>query len=377
MVRRAILFFAAFLLAGSIAPVVAATKGPAAGQTLKAGVIADVTGAAGVYGTVQKNAYELANDDIKSGLLDTGGVNLTFDVQDAASDPNQVANIMQRFTTDGTAIILGPTLSAEAFKADPIAVKANIPILATSNTADGITAMGPCVFRNSLSEAQVVPVTVDKTEARWKYKTAAIIYGDDNAFTKADYDIFKAALQKHNVKIVDVETFHTNDVDFQAQLTKIKAKHPDVIVNGALFPEATKIINQAGKLGIKAHMMGGNGLNSPKVYEVAGPNAQGVVVGSAWFIGGQSGGNGTFVSRYQKKFGTLPDQFAAQAYAAAQIVAYLAKEGRVTPAALCSGMKTMKTVQTVLGPYSFEPTRDAKGVPVVLQIVKDGFAYFK
>src|SRR6185312_12499264 len=136
----------------------------------------------------------------------------------------------------------------------------------------------------------VVPATVDKTAALWKYKTAAIIYGDDNAFTKADYDIFKAALEKRNVKIVDVETLHTNDVDFQAQLTKMKAKNPDVIVNGSLFPEATKIINQAGKLGLKAHMMGGNALNSPKMYEVAGPNAQGVVVGSAWFIGSQGGG---------------------------------------------------------------------------------------
>ncbi len=375
--RRVSSFVACAILLALVAPVMAATRGPAAGQNLKAGVIADVTGAAGVYGNVQRNAYELANEDIRSGLLDAGGVNLTFNIQDAATDANQVANLMQRFTTDGSAIILGPTLSAEAFKADPIAVKANIPILATSNTAEGITAQGPCVFRNSLSEAQVVPATVDKTAAMWKYKTAAIIYGDDNAFTKADYDIFKAALDKRNVKIVDVETFHTNDVDFQAQLTKIKSKTPDVIVNGSLFPEATKIINQAGKLGLKAHMMGGNGLNSPKMYEVAGPNAEGVVVGSAWFIGGQSGGNGTFVARYQKRFGSLPDQFAAQAYAAAQIIAALAREGNVSPAALCNGLKNLKTVQTVLGPYSFEPNRDARGAPVVLQIVKDGFAYLK
>jgi branched-chain amino acid transport system substrate-binding protein len=360
-----------------MAPVYAASKGPAAGKSLKAGVIADVTGPAGVYGTVQKNAYELANDDIKAGLIDTGGVNLTFDVGDAATDPNQVANLMQKFTTDGSAIVLGPTLSAEAFKADPIAVKANLPVLATSNTADGITAMGSCVYRNSLSEAQVVPATVGKTMALWKYKSAAIIYGDDNAFTKSDYDIFKAVLDKAGVKIVDVETYHTNDVDFQAQLTKIKAKNPDVIVNGALFPEATKIIAQAAKLGLKTHMMGGNGLNSPKMYEVAGPAAQGVVVGSAWYIGGVTGGNGTFVARYQRKYGSLPDQFAAQAYAAAQIVAELAREGNVTRGDLCDGMKTMKTVPTVLGPYTFESNRDAKGAPVVLQIVPGGFASLK
>ena len=123
-------------IAALVAPAGAASKGPAAGKTVKAGVIADVTGGAGVYGTPQKNAYDLANDDIKSGQLDTGGANLSFDVQDAATDGAQVVNIMQKFVTDGqTAIVLGPTLSGEAGKADPIAARANFPVIGTSTTA--------------------------------------------------------------------------------------------------------------------------------------------------------------------------------------------------------------------------------------------------
>ena len=54
-----------------------------------------------MYGTPQKNAYDLANDDVKSGALDAGGANLSFDVADAATDPAQVVNLMQKFTTDG------------------------------------------------------------------------------------------------------------------------------------------------------------------------------------------------------------------------------------------------------------------------------------
>jgi ABC-type branched-subunit amino acid transport system substrate-binding protein len=98
------------------------------GKTVQIGVIADVTGGGRVYGTMQKNAYDLANDDIKSGIIDAGGANLTFDVQDAASDGAQVVNLMQKFTTDGsTPLVLGPTLSGEAFKAFPIAKRANFP----------------------------------------------------------------------------------------------------------------------------------------------------------------------------------------------------------------------------------------------------------
>ncbi len=140
-----------------------------------------------------------------------------------------------------------------------------------------------------------------------------------------------------------------------------------MIAIGGLFPEATQIIAQAGKLGIKAHMMGGNGLNSTQMYEVAGPAAQGVVVGAAWFIGGKYTGNLEFVKRFKAKYGTNPDQFAAQAYAAAQVVASLVKAGATTKDEMLAGLRNIHVVQTVLGPIAFDQNRDVQAAPVVLQ----------
>lgn len=360
-------------------PAAAATsKGPAAGKTVTVGVIADVTGAAAVYGTMQRNAYLLANDDIKAGILDAGGANLSFNAQDAASAPDQVVNLMQRFTSDGTTpIVLGPTLSGEAFRAFPIAKAANFPVLGTSTTAEGVTAIGPTVFRVSLAESQAIPMTVARTFAKWHYKTAAVIYGDDNAFTKTDGDLFTREMQRRGVQIVDTETFHAGDTDFQAALTRIASKKPDVVAIGGLFPEATKIISQAGKLGLKTHMMGGNGLNSTEMYKVAGPAADGVVVGAAWFIDGQYTGNPAFVKRFQAKYGMLPDQFAAQAYAGAQVVTALVRQGAITKDEMLAGLRSMRVVNTVLGPIAFDVNRDVRAAPVILQITKDGFAYLK
>ncbi|MGA2394248.1 MAG: ABC transporter substrate-binding protein [Candidatus Lustribacter sp.] len=367
----------ALALSGALPGAAATTKGPAAGKTVKVGVIADVTGSAAVYGTMQKNAYDLANDDAKSGIIDAGGANLSFDVEDAASDGAQVVNLMQKFTTDGsTPLVLGPTLSGEAFRAFPIAKAANFPVMGTSTTAEGVTAIGPTVFRDSLAESQAIPPTVAKVQSVWHAKTVAIIYGDDNAFTKTDGDLFAREFQKSGATIVDTETFHIGDKDFGPALTKIASKKPDVIAIGGLFPEATQIIAQAGKLGIKAHMMGGNGLNSTQMYATAGPASVGVVVGAAWFIGGKYTGNLEFVQRFKKKFGTNPDQFAAQAYAAAQVVASLVRGGATTKDAMLAGLRNVRIVQTVLGPIAFDQNRDVRAAPVVLKIVKDGFAYF-
>ncbi len=377
MNRTTVPVLALLAIAALVAPSGAASKGPAAGKTVHVGVIADVTGGAGIYGTPQKNAYELANDDVKSGKIDAGGANLTFDVADAATDGAQVVNLMQKFTTDGqTVIVLGPTLSGEAFKAFPIAAKANFPVMGTSTTAEGVTAMGSSVYRDALAESQVIPTTVKRTHDKWHYKTAAIIYGDDNAFTKTDYDVFAREFKAAGVDIVDVETFHIKDTDFQAALTRIESKHPDVIAIGGLFPEATKIIQQAGKLGMKTHMVGGNGLNAPDMYSVAGPASQGTVVGAAWFSGAKYSSNLDFVKHYSAKYGKGPDQFAAQSYAAAQIVAYLVAHGATTKDEMSAALKNVRVIQTVLGPIGFDQNRDVKSSPVILSIVKDGFAYF-
>src|ERR1700722_4707598 len=207
--KKTLLCSLALVLAvGAALPGAAAlTKGPAAGKTVKIGVIADVTGSAAVYGTMQKNAYDLATDDIKSGVLDAGGANLSFDVEDAASDPAQVVNLMQKFTTDGTTpLVLGPTLSGEAFRAFPIAKAASFPAMGTSTTAEGVTAIGPTIFRNALAESQAIPPTVARVQRTWHGKSVAIIYGDDNAFTKTDGDLFRNEFTKTGATVVDTET---------------------------------------------------------------------------------------------------------------------------------------------------------------------------
>ena len=98
-----------------LGPSAAATKGPAAGKTVTIGVIADVTGSAAVYGTMQKNAYELANDDVKTGEHRCRRRQPVVRRRGCRQRRRQVVNLMQKFTTDGsTPLVLGPTLSGEA-----------------------------------------------------------------------------------------------------------------------------------------------------------------------------------------------------------------------------------------------------------------------
>lgn len=358
----------------SLSPVHAG--GPPVAVTV--GLVADVTGPAGVYGRSIRNGAQLAAALINQ----RGGINhhpLVLEVRDAATSETRVVKLYrQMINRDRVLALLGPTLSSEAKIADPIAQGAGVPVIATSNTAPGITAMGSFIFRMSLGEADVIPLAMKVARRHLHFKRVAILYGKDNTVTAGDGDIFKAEATHEGLDVVDTETFTTGDTDFSAQLTRIKNAHPDVILVGALVAEAAHILTQARTLGILpgVHVIGGNGFNSPALIAQAGAASEGAISGTAWFAGSTRPLNRTFVARYRSRYGHEPDQFAAQAFDGVNILAAgIARAGTTNDrAVLRQALTRISNVPVVTGSdgtFSFTATRDA-GEMGTVQIVKNG-----
>lgn len=288
---------------------------------IKLGVAEALTGPAAKYGVAIKNGFTLASEEINA----KGGVNgdkLALVIEDEQGKKEEAINVFKKLIfQDKVLAVFGPTLSNSAFAADPIANAAKVVVFGTSNTADGITAMGPFTFRNSVMEADVLPVTVKAAVKHFGIKKVAVIYGNDDAFTKSGYDVFKATLEQQKIPVTTTEAYAKGDVDFKAQLTKIKAGNPDAIVCSCLAEEAANIILQTRALGMKQPFIGGNGLNSPKLFEIAKDAGDNTLMGSPWSAENQTPANKAFIAAYKAKFGSDPDQFAAQAYDAMYIVA--------------------------------------------------------
>lgn len=338
------------------------------------GAVWSLTGAAAIYGPSQKQAAEMAVEEInKAGLLGKATIELITE-DDRSTKEGAIAAFEKLINQDKVVAIFGPTLSNSAKAADPMAQEKKVVVLATSNTAAGIVEIGDFIFRDSLPEAAVIPNTIKVTKAGLGYKKVAVLYGDDDAFTKSGYDVFKAALDAEGIEILTTETFKKGDTDFSAQLTKIKALNPEAIVVSALAEEAAGIMSQGRQLGIpdSVHFIGGNGFNSPKLAQLAGAAAEGAISGAAWFINSNAPGNQDFVKAYNAKYGANPDQFAAQAYAAVYIMAgAIQRAGKAEGQAIRDALAQVKDADTVLGKFSFAASRDPVHTPVV-QIVKNG-----
>jgi branched-chain amino acid transport system substrate-binding protein len=332
-----------------------------------------MTQAGAVYGASQKNGSSLAAEEINESSY-VPGVKIELLLEDDASDKTQGINVFNKLINqDKVLAIIGPTLSNTAQAADPIAQQAKVPVLAVSNTAGGITSIGDYIFRDSLTEQQVIPQTIAAVKAKINMAKAALLYGNDDAFTKSGYDEFKKALQASGVQITTEQTFAKGDKDFSAQLTVIKGGSPDAVVVSALAEEAAGIVSQGRRLGIEARVpfVGGNGFNSPALIKNAGPAAEGTVVGAAWNAASPNPKSQDFIKKYTVKFGSAPDQFAAQAHAGVYIMAEAIKRAGTTSdrARLRDALAGIKDFDTVLGKFSFTAERDADH-PAVIQIVK-------
>jgi branched-chain amino acid transport system substrate-binding protein len=356
------------ILALSVALGLAGLAGAAQAADLKIGVAEALTGPAAQYGTSIRNGFQLAADEINA----AGGVNgnkIALVIEDEQGKKEEAINAFKKLIfQDKVVMLFGPTLSNSAQAADPIAQGAKIVVFGTSNTADGITSIGDHVFRNSVTEADVLPVTLKTVVKLHGVKKVAVLYGNDDVFTKSGYDNFKRALEDQKIAVTTTETFAKGDVDFKAQLTKIKATNPDAIVLSALIAEGAPIMVQARQLGINLPFIGGNGMNSVKVFDLAKGASDGLWVGSPWSIQNHSKANTSFVVAYTQKFHISPDQFSAQAYDAMKIAAAAFAKVKFTGDlnkdrdAIAAALPSVES-NGATGPFKFRRAKDKAGNP--------------
>ena len=366
MLRRGFIVLAAIL-----APALARAAEP-----VPVGAIEILTGPNAAYGTAIKAGLELALDTVNAKAV-LGGRPIALIVEDSGGTKDGAINAARKLIgRDKVVAIIGPTISNEMFAVGPVTNGRGIPTIGTSTTANGITDIGPFIFRTAMPEADVIPVTLKAAMGRGA-KTIALLYANDDAFSKSGFDVMKAAAEKAGLNILATESFGSKDTDFSAQLTKVKALKPDAVGISALVEPVSGVLLQARQLGFGSETLfiGGNGSNSPRLGQIANTAADGLIVGSPWFIAKPDAANQAFVTAFRTRYGRDPDQFAAQAYDTLFILAdAIDRAGAADPAKIRDAL--MLTAHTgAMGPFRFTDHRDPASTEGVVVLRMQGGAF--
>lgn len=346
------------------------TSGASSPSRLSVGAVFSLTGPGGVYGPQQKQAVELARDEINAG----GGVHgslLDITVVDDASDKAQAAQQTERLISQEKVLaLLGPTLSNSAVAAHPIAAHARTPMMGVSNS--GFNIVGPgctyCdgwIFRDSVSEAAAIPLTLQHYVDAHHPKGIALLYPNDDKFSVDGATTLKQAAARLGVHLTGEIAFTKAETDLAPYVTKAVQANPDAIFIASLGGIPAKVMLTARQLGCNGDFLVGQGFNSAAVSKQAGGAGRGAQSASPFFAGNDSPATVAFVKAFRGRYGADPDQLAAQAYTGVRILAdALARTARTGD--LAATRRRLRdalaatTIDTPLGPFRFTADHDVK-----------------
>lgn len=254
-------------------------------KVVKIGVIAPLSGDLTATGTGIRNSVELAikqaNDANK-----VPGWRIELDAEDDAAKPDVGAQAAAKLASDPAVVgVVGTYNSSVALQVAPVLQKSSIVEISPSNTADSVTKgqdfkTNPTrqfsnYFRTATVDSLQGGFGADYAYNDLKARNVVIIH-DKKTYGQGLADSFKAQFEKDGGKVLTTETINPGDKDFSAVLTKIKPLNPDLIYYGGEYPEASLISSQAHTTqGIKAPLMGGDGVVDPTYGKTAGAAANG------------------------------------------------------------------------------------------------------
>jgi branched-chain amino acid transport system substrate-binding protein len=295
-------------------------------QGVPVGAVLALSGNANVYGQDQRLGLQLALAHLnKTGGI--GGTPLRLAIEDSGSDDPGANNAMTLQINRGMLAVIGPTLSQQAFAADPIAQRRGMPVVAPSNTATGIPQIGHFISRVSAQSSVIAPLSIAKAlRLQPSIRRAAVFYAQDDAYSTAETTIFQKALNAKGLKPVTVQRTQLADNDFQNQISATLALKPDLIVLSLQAVDGGNLVRQLRELGYRGTIVVGNGMNTPNIYPICQKYCDGLLIAQAYSPELNTPANRAFVSAFaanQVRSGrgpTIPPQLTAQAYTALQVV---------------------------------------------------------
>ncbi|WP_138497310.1 ABC transporter substrate-binding protein [Nostoc sp. PA-18-2419] len=304
---------------------------------------------------------------------DKGGINgkpIKLVFQDTGGDEAGAINAFQTLINQDKVVgIIGPTLSQQAFSADPVAERNKLPVLGASNTANGIPEIGDYVARVSSSVAVVAPYSVKAAlQQNPQIKRVAVFYAQNDAFNKSETEIFQKTVKDLGLNLVTVQKFQTTDTDFQAQASDAINLKPDLAIISGLAVDGGNLVKQLRELGYKGLIIGGNGFNTSHIFSVCRAFCEGVIVAQAYSPVYPSKINTAFRKAYIEQYQREPPQVSAQAFAAVQVyveaLQSLDKKSKINKLSLAQlrtqlNQELLKgTYQTPLGEIAFTSAGD-------------------
>ena len=364
------------------APPTAETKVSAAptSDTIVIGHVGSLTGNEATFGQSTENAINLAVEEqnAKNGIK---GKKIAFKSYDDQGKPEEAAVAATRLVTqDKVLVYLGEVASSRSIAMAPIADSNKIPMISNASTNPKVTKDGdktrPYVFRVCFIDPFQGTVMAKFAAENKKFKKVAILRDVGNDYSVGLANFFTETFKKLGGEIVDDVSYKAGDQDFKAQLTKLKGKNADALYVPGYYTDVALLARQARELGIKLPLMGGDGWDSPKLFEIAKGALDGSYFSNHYSPEDASPVVQEFIGKYKAKYNAVPDALAVLGYDAAKVAFdAIDRAKELTGPAVRDAIEQTKGFKGVSGNITLDADHNATKSAVVIGIEKNAQKY--
>jgi branched-chain amino acid transport system substrate-binding protein len=369
----------AFALLAAAALLLAGCGGGGGGNTIRIGMIYNMTGAQASLDAPSANGAKLAAKEINA----AGGINgkkIELVAFDGKTDAATIANSATQLTqTSKVVAMLGFSDSDMVMAAAPVAAKAGVVFVTSGATSPKLPEQVPdylylACFGDNVQAAAAAEYSFNTLKAKSVY----LLIDKGMEYTLLLGKYFKERFTQLGGTVVLEDTYQTGDKDFSAQITKLKGvkKGPDLLFISSGPDDVGTIVKQFRDAGVKKPIMGGDGYDTPLLVQVAGAGAENVYFTTHSLMDAELGTDAVkkFIASYQAEFKTAPENaFAGLGYDTVKLIADAIKRaGKADPKAIKEALQSTQNLPGVTGAISYQQGSriPQKGVTVIL--VKDG-----
>ncbi|HEU4660870.1 MAG TPA: branched-chain amino acid ABC transporter substrate-binding protein [Pseudolabrys sp.] len=332
------------------------------------GVAGPITGPNAATGAQMKNGVEQAAKDINAagGIL---GKKISIEVGDDVSDPKQGVSVANKFAGDGVKFVIGHYNSGVTIPASEVYQENGILQITPASTNPTVTERKMWnIFRVCGRDDQQGAVAGAYILKHFKGKRIAIVH-DKTTYGKGLADETMKAINKGGMKQVLYEGVNTGEKDYSALVSKIKQSRADLVYWGGLYTEGGLIVRQMRDQGVKAPLMGGDGITSDEFAAVGGPGVVGTLM-----TYGPDPRNRPEAKKVVDEFRANkfePEAYTLYSYAGVQIIKQAAEAAKsLDPKKVAAKMHSGMKFNTVIGNISFDKKGDVTRLDYVMYIWK-------
>lgn len=359
----------------------AAPAAPAAaadqGLVVKIGHVGPTSGPIAHLGKDNENGARMAIEELNAAGVKIGDKTAKFELlaEDDAADPKQGTAAAQKLVDAKVNGVIGHLNSGTTIPASQIYNAAGIPQISPSATNPKYTRQGyNNVFRVVADDTQLGGTLGKYAVETLKGKNIAVI-DDRTAYGQGVADEFEKGVVGAGGKVVGREFTNDKATDFNAILTSLKAKKPDVVFFGGMDAVAGPMLRQMKQLGIKAKFMGGDGICTTELPKLAGDalGSDNVFCAEAGGVEGEGkAAMDKFRADFKAKFNDDVKVYAPYVYDAVKVMVEAMKQaGSSEPEKYLPALKAIQ-YKGVTGPISFDEKGDIKNGALTLYTYKDG-----